>query len=148
MPLSNSVPTRDKSSRAAGVNERGASEPERERARERRRRGFVVGEECGNAPALCQTALKGVKAHSASVGKRGGDRAHTHSRSLARSQTHTPPLLLLGFGVICFAAVGDGVERTHYPATCVARGEALMRLETLGKFLKFMNDATLLAEQS
>lgn len=33
-------------------------------------------EECGNVPALCQTSLKGVKAHSASVGKRRRDGAH------------------------------------------------------------------------
>lgn len=38
----------------------------------------------------------------------------------------------------------------HHPTTCVARCEdtarAVMRVETLGKLLKFMNDATLRAE--
>lgn len=62
----------------SSVNGEGAS---RQGESKRRRLVFVVGEECGNAPALCQTALKGVKAHSASVGKRGGDRAHTHTHT-------------------------------------------------------------------
>jgi len=61
------------------MNGEGAS---RQGESKRRRLVFVVGEECGNAPALCQTALKGVKAHSASVGKRGGDRAHTRTRGI------------------------------------------------------------------
>lgn len=60
----------------SSMNGEGAS---RQGESKRRRLVFVVGEECGNAPALCQTALKGVKAHSASVGKRGADRAHTHA---------------------------------------------------------------------
>ncbi len=60
----------------SSMNGEGAS---RQGESKRRRLVFVVGEECGNAPALCQTALKGVKAHSASVGKRGADRAHTHT---------------------------------------------------------------------
>lgn len=38
----------------------------------------------------------------------------------------------------------------HHPTTCVARCEdtarAVMRVETLGNLLKFMNDATLRAE--
>ncbi len=38
----------------------------------------------------------------------------------------------------------------HHPTTCVARREdtarAVMRVETLGNLLKFMNDATLRAE--
>lgn len=63
----------------SSMNGEGAS---RQGESKRRRFVFVVGEECGNAPALCQTALKGVKAHSASVGKRGGDRAHTRTRCI------------------------------------------------------------------
>lgn len=51
----------------------------RERAK-RRRCAFVVGEECGNVPAPCQTALKGVRPHSAGVGKPARDGAHTGRR--------------------------------------------------------------------
>lgn len=46
----------------------------------RRRCAFVVGEECGNVPAPCQTSLKGVRPHSAGVGKPGRDGAHTGER--------------------------------------------------------------------
>lgn len=46
----------------------------------RRRCAFVVTEECGNVPAPCQTSLKGVRAHSAGVGKPAGDGAHTGVR--------------------------------------------------------------------
>lgn len=46
----------------------------------RRRCAFVVMEECGNVPAPCQTSLKGVRAHSAGVGKPARDGAHTGVR--------------------------------------------------------------------
>lgn len=48
----------------------------------RRRRGFVVGEECGNVLAPCQTSLKGVRPHSAGVGKPGRDGAHRRGAGL------------------------------------------------------------------
>lgn len=43
----------------------------------RRRCAFVVVEECGNVPAPCQTSLKGVRPHSAGVGKPARAGAHT-----------------------------------------------------------------------
>ncbi|MEQ2183894.1 hypothetical protein GOODEAATRI_002592 [Goodea atripinnis] len=46
----------------------------------RRRCAFVVLEECGNVPAPCQTSLKGVRPHSAGVGKPAKDGAHTGVR--------------------------------------------------------------------
>lgn len=54
--------------------------PRRQRESKRRRCAFVVGEECGNVPAPCQTSLKGVRPHSAGVGKPGRDGAHTGER--------------------------------------------------------------------
>lgn len=53
----------------------------------RRRCAFVVGEECGNVPAPCQTSLKEVRPHSAGVGKPGEDGAHTGERG---SKLHRP----------------------------------------------------------
>lgn len=61
--------------------------PRRPRESKRRRCAFVVGEECGNVPAPCQTSLKGVRPHSAGVGKPGRDGAHTRR---ARLQLHRP----------------------------------------------------------
>lgn len=53
----------------------------------RRRCAFVVVEECGNVPAPCQTSLKGVRPHSAGVGKPAKDVAHTGA---AGPQLHGP----------------------------------------------------------
>lgn len=53
----------------------------------RRRCAFVVGEECGNVPAPCQTSLKGVRP---TFSRRGKTRQRRSSHGRARLQLHRP----------------------------------------------------------